>query len=99
MNHEKQQREKQQRLIWLDLEMTGLDPDNDSILEIATIVTDADLNELAEGPVYAIRHAESELTAMDDWNRKHHGASGLWDRVLQSSVDTRLVGPRAAKQC
>ena len=56
---EKQQQEKQQRLIWLDLEMTGLDPDSDSILEIATIVTDADLNELAEGPVYAIRHADA----------------------------------------
>jgi oligoribonuclease len=89
MNQEKQQREKQQRLIWLDLEMTGLDPDSDSILEIATIVTDADLNELAEGPVYAIRHAEPELQAMDDWNQTHHGASGLWDRVLQSSVATR----------
>ncbi len=89
MNHEKQQREKQQRLIWLDLEMTGLDPDSDSILEIATIVTDLDLVELAEGPVYAIRHAEAELRAMDDWNQTHHGASGLWDRVLQSSIDTR----------
>ncbi len=88
MNHQKQQKEKQQRLIWLDLEMTGLDPDTDSILEIATIVTDADLNELAEGPVFAIRHAEAKLQAMDDWNRKHHGASGLWDRVLRSSVDT-----------
>ena len=83
-----QQQDKQKRLIWLDLEMTGLDPDSDSILEIATIVTDADLNELAEGPVYAIRHAAAELRAMDDWNQTHHGASGLWDRVLQSSSDT-----------
>jgi len=81
--------EKQQRLIWIDLEMTGLRPERDSILEIATIVTDADLNELAEGPVYAIRHSEDALKAMDDWNREHHGASGLWDRVLASTSDLR----------
>jgi oligoribonuclease len=80
---------KQQRLIWIDLEMTGLQPESDSILEIATIVTDADLNELAVGPVYAIRHREDELKAMDDWNREHHGASGLWDRVLRSDSDMR----------
>jgi oligoribonuclease len=81
--------EQNQRLIWIDLEMTGLDPDRDSILEIATIVTDANLEELAEGPVYAIRHSGETLKAMDDWNREHHGASGLWDRVLRSSVDLR----------
>jgi oligoribonuclease len=78
----------QQRLIWLDLEMTGLDPDRDSILEIATIITDSELNELAEGPVYAIRHTESQLQAMDDWNREHHSASGLWERVIQSRYKT-----------
>jgi oligoribonuclease len=72
------------RLIWLDLEMTGLDPDSDTILEIATVVTDGDLNELAEGPVLAIHHAESVLKAMDDWNTEHHTASGLWARVLNS---------------
>ncbi|HKX56291.1 MAG TPA: oligoribonuclease [Xanthomonadales bacterium] len=71
-------------LIWIDLEMTGLDPDNDSILEIATIVTDADLNELAVGPVLAIHHAEPVLQAMDNWNREHHSESGLWGRVLAS---------------
>ena len=76
----------EQRLIWVDLEMTGLDPDSDSILEIATIVTDADLNELAEGPVYAIRHSLATLQAMDDWNTEHHTASGLWGRVLQQGV-------------
>lgn len=80
---------KQQRLIWIDLEMTGLNPASDSILEIATIVTDADLNELATGPVYAIRHGEADLKAMDDWNREHHGASGLWDRVLRSDSGMR----------
>ena len=81
------QKDKQQRLIWIDLEMTGLDPDRHSVLEIATIVTDANLEELAQGPVYAIRHSERELTAMDDWNRTHHTDSGLWNRVLASTVD------------
>jgi oligoribonuclease len=77
---------QQNRMIWLDLEMTGLDPTNDSILEIATLVTDQDLNELAVGPVYAIRHPESVLLNMDDWNTEHHKASGLWQRVLDSRV-------------
>ena len=77
----------QQRLIWLDLEMTGLDPDSDSILEIATIVTDESLEELAVGPVLAIRHSESVLKGMDDWNTEHHTASGLWQRVLESEHD------------
>jgi len=76
----------QHRLVWLDLEMTGLDPANDSILEIATIVTDEDLNELAVGPVHAVRHPESVLLKMDDWNTDHHKASGLWQRVMQSKV-------------
>ena len=76
----------QQHLVWLDLEMTGLDPSNDSILEIATIVTDGDLNELAVGPVCAISHPESVLECMDSWNTEHHRASGLWQRVLQSEV-------------
>lgn len=79
--------EKQNRLIWLDLEMTGLDPARDSILEIATIVTDADLNELAVGPVYAINHDRLVLEAMDDWNRSHHTDSGLWERVLNSTTE------------
>jgi oligoribonuclease len=77
---------KHNRLIWIDLEMTGLDTTSDSILEIATIVTDADLNELAEGPVLAIHHSKSVLEAMDDWNTEHHRESGLWDRVLESRV-------------
>lgn len=74
-------------LIWIDLEMTGLDPDTDSILEIATLVTDADLNVLAEGPELAIAHPLARLEAMDDWNRRTHGNSGLWQRVLDSRVD------------
>lgn len=79
------------RLIWVDLEMTGLNPDQDSILEIATIVTDADLNELAQGPVYAIAHPEAVLREMDDWNREHHSASGLWQRVLKSTTSMQMA--------
>ena len=75
-----------QRLIWIDLEMTGLDTDTDSILEIATVVTDAQLNVLAEGPELAIAHAVERLEAMDDWNRGQHRRSGLWDRVLSEGV-------------
>ena len=74
------------RLIWIDLEMTGLDTDRDAILEIATIVTDSQLNVLAEGPELAIAHPLSVLEAMDDWNRKQHGKSGLWRRVLEEGV-------------
>ncbi len=75
------------RLIWIDLEMTGLDTGADSILEIATVVTDSQLNILAEGPELAIAHPLDALEAMDEWNRNQHGRSGLWQRVLESSVD------------
>ncbi|MFL6592516.1 MAG: oligoribonuclease [Luteimonas sp.] len=74
------------RLIWIDLEMTGLDTDRDSIIEIATIVTDSQLNILAEGPELAIAHSLSALEAMDEWNRNQHGKSGLWRRVLEEGV-------------
>ena len=74
------------RLIWIDLEMTGLDTDRDGILEIATVVTDGDLNVLAEGPECAIAHPLATLEAMDDWNRTQHGKSGLWRRVLEEGV-------------
>ena len=74
-------------LIWIDLEMTGLDPGQDSILEIATVVTDKSLNILADGPELAIRHELSRLEAMDDWNRNQHRKSGLWQRVLDSTAD------------
>ena len=76
----------EQRLIWIDLEMTGLDTANDSILEIATVVTDANLEILAEGPELAIRHSLQRLEAMDDWNRNQHRKSGLWSRVLEQGV-------------
>jgi len=71
-------------LIWIDLEMTGLDPLADRIIEIATIVTDKDLEVLAEGPVMAIYQPDNVLARMDDWNEKHHGASGLTARVRAS---------------
>ncbi|HQY55851.1 MAG TPA: oligoribonuclease [Dokdonella sp.] len=84
-------------LIWIDLEMTGLDTDHDSILEIATAVTDKDLNLLAEGPAFAIRHDEATLLAMDDWNRNQHGKSGLWQRVLDSQIDMALAEVRTVE--
>jgi oligoribonuclease len=71
-------------LIWIDLEMTGLKPDTDVIIEMATIVTDADLKIVAEGPVIAIHQPDSVLEAMDDWNKRTHAASGLIDRVRDS---------------
>lgn len=74
-------------LIWIDLEMTGLDPDNDRIIEIATIVTDAQLTILAEGPVLAIHQDEEVLAKMDEWNQRTHGGSGLLQRVRESLVD------------
>ena len=77
------------KLVWMDLEMTGLDPDRDTILEIATLVTNADLEVVAEGPVLAIHHPDEVLAAMDQWNREHHGASGLVERVRHSRLDMR----------
>jgi oligoribonuclease len=74
------------RLIWIDLEMTGLKTDTDHIIEIATVVTDRDLNVLSEGPVLAIHQPDSILDAMDDWNRRQHGASGLTARVKRSTI-------------
>ena len=75
-------------LIWIDLEMTGLKPDTDFIIEIATIVTDKHLRVLAEGPVIAVHQSAEVLDAMDDWNRRQHGGSGLAARVLASRIDT-----------
>ncbi len=74
----------QENLIWIDLEMTGLDSFNDVIIEIATVVTDKDLNLLGEGPVIAIHQPAEALAKMDDWNQKQHGGSGLVKRVQDS---------------
>ena len=73
-------------LIWIDLEMTGLDPAADSIIEIATLVTDKELNLVAEGPELAIHQPESVLARMDEWNQRQHGGSGLLQRVRDSRV-------------
>src|SRR6187431_820933 len=73
-------------LVWMDMEMSGLDPDTNVVLEIATLITDNDLNLIAEGPVLAIHHGQDVLDRMDDWNREHHGASGLTQRVLDSTM-------------
>ena len=78
--------DESQRLIWIDLEMTGLDPDSDVIIEIATLITDKDLNILAEGPELAVHQPLERLEAMDDWNRGTHQRSGLWQRVLDSQI-------------
>ena len=75
-------------LIWIDLEMTGLDPQQDQIIEIATVVTDANLGILAQGPVIPIHHPDSILEAMDEWNTSHHRDSGLTSRVRESSSNT-----------
>lgn len=77
------------RLIWIDLEMTGLDTDNDVIIEIATLVTDDNLNILAEGPVLAIHQHDTILNKMDEWNTRQHGQSGLIERVRRSTLSAR----------
>ncbi|MDC3105473.1 oligoribonuclease [Gammaproteobacteria bacterium] len=74
-------------LVWIDLEMTGLIPEKERIIEIATVVTDSNLNILAEGPSIAIKQPDSLLDNMDDWNTDQHGRSGLIDRVRQSDID------------
>ncbi|HSD88728.1 MAG TPA: oligoribonuclease [Kofleriaceae bacterium] len=73
-------------LVWLDMEMTGLDPDRERIIEVATIITDGQLTEVATGPELVIHQSDEILAAMDDWNKSHHGASGLIERVKASTV-------------
>ncbi|GAB3444567.1 oligoribonuclease [Massilia solisilvae] len=80
------QRPNEFNLVWVDMEMTGLDPDNDRIIEVAVVVTDPHLNVLAEGPVFAIHQSDEVLDKMDSWNKGTHGRSGLIDRVRASTV-------------
>lgn len=80
---------KSSNLIWIDLEMTGLEPQTDRIIEIATVVTDAQLNILAEGPVMAVHQSDELLLSMDEWNTTQHNASGLVGRVKNSTIDER----------
>ncbi len=79
--------DKKTNLIWIDLEMTGLDPDKERIIEIATIVTDKDLNILAEGPALIVHQSQELMDSMDDWCTQHHGDSGLTARVLGSEIN------------
>ncbi|SFD70422.1 oligoribonuclease [Thiohalospira halophila DSM 15071] len=83
-----------ENLIWIDLEMTGLDTDNDCIIEIATIVTDGRLNVLAEGPELAIHQSDAILAGMDEWNTNQHGESGLTERVRTSDIDEATAEAR-----
>lgn len=78
-------------LVWVDMEMTGLIPEIDRVIEIATIVTDSHLNVLAEGPVIAIKQPDAALEAMDEWNTRTHSASGLVERVRSSTVSEQLA--------
>lgn len=98
-------------LVWIDLEMTGLDPDHDRIIEIATIVTDSNLNVLEEGPVIAVHQTDKILGMMDDWNTQQHTGSGLVDRVRKSRISEteaqhqtlkflqQYVNPRKSPMC
>ena len=81
--------DKKLNLVWIDLEMTGLAPNADRILEIATLITDANLNIIAEGPNLAVRQSDELLDGMDDWNQRHHSKTGLIEKVKNSRIDDK----------
>ena len=98
-------------LIWIDLEMTGLDPDKEKIIEIATLITDSDLNVISEGPNLIISQPKKVLDEMDDWNQNQHGSTGLIDEVMKSDITeqvaeietlefiSKYVGEKASPMC
>jgi oligoribonuclease len=98
-------------MVWMDLEMTGLDPERDTIIEMATLVTDGELNVIAEGPEIVVRQDAALFAGMDDWNKEHHTKSGLWAKVVASKIALaeaesltleflrRHVGPRESPLC
>ncbi|WP_432719891.1 oligoribonuclease [Jeongeupia wiesaeckerbachi] len=85
----------QNNLIWLDMEMTGLDPQNDKIIELAIVITDSQLNTVAESPAWAVHQPDAVLDAMDDWNKSTHGRSGLIDRIKASTLSVEAVEAEA----
>ena len=85
----------QNRLIWIDMEMTGLVPESDHVLEVAVVITDSELNTVAEGPVLVVHQDNAILDAMDDWNKSTHGRSGLIDRVKASTQDEAAIEAEA----
>ena len=82
-------------LVWLDMEMTGLDPESERIIELAMIVTDSELLTLAESPVWVVHQSDAQLAAMDEWNKKTHGRSGLIEKVKASALDEAMVEAEA----
>jgi oligoribonuclease len=82
------------RLIWIDMEMSGLDPDRDKVLEIAIVITDGELNTVVEAPVFVVHQGNEVIASMDDWNQKTHAKSGLIDRVKASTLSERDVEDR-----
>ena len=78
---------KDRKIVWMDLEMTGLNPETDEIIEIATLITDSELNIIAEGPELIINQPESRFDKMDEWNQTHHVKSGLWGNVIKSEIN------------
>ena len=87
----------QNNLVWLDMEMTGLDPDKDRIIEVAIVVTDSQLNTVSEAPVLVVHQADAILDAMDDWNKSTHARSGLIDKVKASTLTESGGGGAAAR--
>ncbi len=108
---EKKKNDTPKKLVWMDLEMSGLDSDRDVIIEMATLITDTELNVIAEGPEIVIRRSQDLFDTMDSWNREHHTKSGLWAKVVSSEVTQEQaeqmtiefikqhVGPRESPLC